>query len=973
MSVLNITVQRLLIAVAVININACSMLKINFGEDEAVEQVATLADLSPAVMPDKTASLPIVDLDTLVETYREVLEVTDDENIRLRVLHRLAGLEMKRGEQRLFEEETVGGQFTLAIEAYKGLLKDNPNHERNDRLLYQLSKAYDLGGETEKSLTVLNELITDYPQSLHYGEAQFRRAEIFFTRGDYAGAESAYAEVIAQGRSHQHYQNALYMVGWSQFKQERFRASLKPFTQVLDNTVPRDNNLDRLPRGQRELTQDVFKIMSVVFSYLDGAQTIDEVYEVFGERQYLPLLYDQLGQLYLKQERYRDSAETYRAYVDRYPWSDQAPVFYASLIDAYIAGGFPEDVLQEKENYITAYGIHSDYWQHKSEASRDYIRPFLEKYLPELARHYHAQAQGIRNSITTLKLTAKFAAKNVETLDKLAIDHYLKAGNYYQEFVDTFPEDDQVPEMHFLLAESRFEAGVFDQSIDAYEIVAYQYPDHQRGAVAGYAALVAYRELLKGLPATDYKNQDELSEHEQWTRLKIASQLRFANTFQQDPRAAAVLTKSAEELLALEEYQHALDAARQLTRYEPPAEKPLRKTAWLVIGHSEFELHNYANAEVAYQQTLNLLDSNDRSNDGVRLAIIDRLAASVYKQAEQALAQGKPMLAVDQFLRVGEVAPTSAISVTAQYDAANTLMNSGNYLRAIPVLDRFRNNHPDNPLSADIPAKMVVAYQQSGQWSQAADELTAIYEASDDEAVKQESLYQAAEYYEKAGDNETAIVRYRSYAHAYPEPFPIAMEARYQLSELYLEAGEDYKRRFWLKKIMSADKTAGDQRNDRSIYLAAFSANVLADDAYQAFKKQRLDLPLKSSLKKKKQGLNKTLAAYQKVVDYGVEEFATQATYRIASVYSQLSKDLIHSERPAKLDELALEQYEILLEEQAFPFEEKSIDIHEANVQRSWTGIYDDGVKNSFSALRELLPARYGKDERGVEVANDIY
>lgn len=964
--------RYVLLSSVLVGSSGCSMMQYKnyFSDsDEASEPVATLADLSPAILPDKTATLPAVDLDTLVATYREVLDVTNDADLRLRVQRRLAGLEMKRGEQKLYEQETVGGQFDLAIQAYQGLLTSNPSHIGNDRILYQLSKAHDLGGESDQSMLVLNQLVTNYPESDHYGEAQFRRAEIFFSRSDYRNAGEAYGEVINQSPDHQHYQNALYMYGWSQFKQERYRASLKPFSQVLDSNVPADNNLETLERGQRELTLDVFKVMSIVFTYLDGANSIADVYESLGERHYMPLLYDNLAQLYLKQERYRDSAEAYRAYINRYPSSDQSPVFYARLIDAYIAGGFPDDVLLEKENYIQNYGIHSDYWLQKEEASRDYIRPFLEKYLPELARHYHAKAQGIREGLAAPKTGQSLKEKERLRLEETAVSDYLTAGNYYQEFIDSFPEDDQVPEMHFLFAESRFEAGVFDESIEAYEVVAYKYPDDKRGATSGYAAIVAYGFLIEQLPEGSEDVVDDMSVYETWTRLKIASQLRFSSTYQNDPRAAAVLAKSAEELLALQEYTHAIEAAQQLTRRNPPAEKSLRKTAWLVIGHSAFELQQYAQAENAYQETLQVLASNDSN----RQAIVDRLAASVYKQAEDALAAGNSTLAVEQFLRVAEVAPSSAISVTAQYDAANTLMSTASYGMAITVLERFRSDYPSNPLSADIPAKMVVAYEAKGEWSKAADELTAIYQNSDDEAIKQESLYQAAVNYEKAGDKPTAILRYRSYAHAYPQPFPIAMEARYKLSELYLDANDDYKRRFWLKKIIAADKGAGVQRTERSRYLGAYSSSVLADDEYQRFKQQRLTLPLKNSLRKKKNALNKTLKAYNNVVEYRVEEFATLATYRIASVYSQLSKDLMASERPANLDELALEQYEILLEEQAFPFEEKAIDIHEANIQRSWAGIYDEWVKKSFLAMGELLPARYGKQERQGSGANDIY
>lgn len=979
----------------VLNLVGCafSQLSLSGGETTA-EKIPTLADLQPAQMPDTSKTLPAVDLDTLVSTYRDVLSVTDDPGLRLQVMQRLAGLEMKRGEQLLYEQETVGGQFDLAIESYQALLKQNPHSPDSDRLLYQLSKAHDLSGNTNQSMAVLDTLVTQFPNSPHYSEAQFRRAEIFFARGDYRSAEQAYSDVIKYGKAGVHYPNALYMHGWSQFKLERYLQSLASFTAVLDLNIPPDNDLESLSRGQRELTKDTFRIMSVVFSYLDGPQTIAEVYNDAGERHYMPLLYDNLGKLYLEKERFKDSAEAYRAYVDRYPQSDQAPVFYASLIDAYLSGGFSEDVLLEKERYVNLYGIRGEYWPQKSEASRDYIRPFLEKYLPELAKHFHARAQektavltgtaissaADKTSLAATDATTTSGRAEVEKsrqksnkpltskqrteLQQAAIAQYLQAGNYYQEFMDTFPEDDQVPEMHFLLAESRFEAQVYDQAIAAYEIVAYKYPDHKRGAVAGYAAIIAYGRLLESLPDAEANQQ-----YEYWLRLKIGSQLRFANTFQNDPHATAVLTKSAEELLALREYQQALEAATQLVNREPPAENSLRKTAWLVIGHSEFELQHYAQAETAYQQTLTIIASSDPT----RPAIVERLAASVYKQAETALAAGDPIFAAQEFLRVAVVAPTSSISVTAKYDAANTMMDAASWGSAIAVLNSFRKEYPNHPLTADIPAKIVVAYQQDGQWARAADELTAIFQKSDDELVKKESLYQAAELYEKAGDTASAIERYREYAHAYPDPFPIAMEARFKLSELYLQTGDEDKRRFWLKKMIDADQSAGKLRTDRSHYLAAMSSSVFADDNYRTFSSIQLTLPLKSSLKRKKQALNKVLSSYQSVADYGVAEFATLATYRIGEIYRQLSGDLMDSQRPANLDELALEQYELLLEEQAFPFEEKAIAIHEANSQRSWEGVYDQWIKESFNSLKKLLPARYGKEERGVEFSDDIY
>ena len=148
---------------------------------------------------------------------------------------------------------------------------------------------------------------------------------------------------------------------------------------------------------------------------------------------------------------------------------------------------------------------------------------------------------------------------------------------------------------------------------------------------------------------------------------------------------------------------------------------------------------------------------------------------------------------------------------------------------------------------------------------------------------------------------------------------------------------------------------------------------MFAGEEFDQFQRIKLTLPIKKSLKAKKSALDKTLKAYKKVLDYGVAEFSTEANYRIGNVYSQLSRDLMDSERPTGLDPLAMEQYEILLEEQAYPFEEKSIELLEANAQRAWNGFYDDWVKQSIKELSTMLPARYGKKEAAVEVSHGLH
>ena len=155
--------------------------------------------------------------------------------------------------------------------------------------------------------------------------------------------------------------------------------------------------------------------------------------------------------------------------------------------------------------------------------------------------------------------------------------------------------------------------------------------------------------------------------------------------------------------------------------------------------------------------------------------------------------------------------------------------------------------------------------------------------------------------------------------------------------------------------------------------LAARATLELAEPARQRFADARITQPLADSLKRKKSLMEEAVRAYGDAADFGVAEVTTAATFRLGEVYQQFGRDLMESERPADLDELALEQYDLLLEEQAFPFEEQAIDLYETNAARSVDGVYDEWVQRSFAALAKLMPGRYAKLERSEDVVTALY
>jgi len=193
------------------------------------------------------------------------------------------------------------------------------------------------------------------------------------------------------------------------------------------------------------------------------------------------------------------------------------------------------------------------------------------------------------------------------------------------------------------------------------------------------------------------------------------------------------------------------------------------------------------------------------------------------------------------------------------------------------------------------------------------------------------------------------------------------------LLEIARQTGNDTEVVARLEEFVQIDATAGAQRSDRSRFLAAKASLELADPVRRRFEVVKFTQPLADSLKLKKDLMEDVISAYTSAADYGVAEVTTAATFRLGEVYEQFSADLIDSERPADLEADALEQYEILLEEQVFPFEEKAIDLYKANADRAPNGVYDEWVQRSFERLARLMPARYAKEERSEDVVTALY
>jgi tetratricopeptide (TPR) repeat protein len=907
---------------------------------------------APPTIRDLTAHPADVHADTPAEAsaakamdnYRRFLDLQNtDPKLRAEAMRRLGDLNLEAGQLERMEKEL--GQIDLmggeAIGLYTTLLKAYPDYARNDQVLYQLARAYETTGQPEQALATLDRIVARYPKSPQIDEVQFRRGELLFSAKQYAAAEAAYAQVIKDGPGRPFYEQSLYKHGWSLFKQSMNEESLPSFAGVLDQKLVAPGGhlrrLEDLSRADRELVEDTLRVMSITFSYLDGAQTLDAFLAKHGDAPYSHLLYARLGDLYVDKQRYQDAATTYRAYVARDANSDYAPNLSMQAIEAYRKGGFSQLVLDGKREYVERYNFGAPFWQGRKRADYPTVVQELKTNLKDVATYFHASAQ---------------KSKKVED--------YQQAARWYRTSLESFPDDPDSAATNYLLAETLFESHQYAQAATEYEHTAYGYPKNDKSATAAYAGLVAYQKA-----EADLSGPEKID----WHKRSVDASVKFAQTFPEHPDSAGVLTRAAEDIFAAHDLTRATQVAQMVLARQPPVDPQKQRIAWTIIGQSSFDQGAYDRAESAYINARQLSAADPK----MRADLNERIAETVYKQGEAKQKAGDSAGAVDDFLRVGKVAPESKVLATSQYDAAAGLIAMKQWDRAIVVLEGYRRDFPKSERSEEVTRKLAVAYQQGNRPAEAAVEFERIAaNPSEDRAVRREALLRSADLYQQAHNTPKMVASLERFVADYPTPIPDAMEARQRLADQAAKDGNTAREQQWYREIVKTDAQAGPARTDRTRYLAAKAQLALAAPARDAFRSVHLVAPLKKSLVAKRKALEAALAAYKTAADYHVAEVTTAATFEMAELYRVLGKDVMSSERPKKLSKDELEQYEALLEEQAFPFEEQAIALHEVNTGRARDGVYDEWVKKSYAALAELKPGRYGKTELTQDVVTKL-
>ena len=865
---------------------------------------------------------------------------------------------------------------------YQDLLERMPAAESKADIYYELAKNYDLLTQKDESIATLKILAEKHPETPYLTEVNFRLAEYAFAKNRFSESAAYYAKVLENSKS-SFYDQALYKRAWSLYRSADFEAALPLFFSYADKIWVKPQKSAQ----ETESLENALDVISLSFIQMDGARSLNAHFDKTGSKFYESIIYNRLAKTYIDKKIYKEAAEIYAAFIARHPFDPDAPELSSAIINTYDLGGFPSLVVSAKEQFVEHYNTESNYWKQASPDIQARLRPTLEGHIVELAKHYHATAQ-----------------------ETGQIADYEKAAKWYRAHLALNPKEEDAVAVNQLLAEVLYASKNYPEAITEFEKTAYGYSANPKAQDAAYFALLTYQEwdkflaadlnarkiimpkrvastikyaekfaedkntpiVMQGLIQYLYDNYKDYDDSVKQLSQDIEKQVkRIVATFPQEKSSALMVQGLTNLYLHFKDYDSAVRTAAALLAINPPVDEKLRVEAATVIADAHFDKGNLEEADKAYQQVLafNIKDSKQKS------VYQDRLATTYYRQAEKLRNDKNPEQAAQAFLKAAEVASDAKLKATADFDAADVLYKAEKYPEAIPILIAFKTKHPESPLAQDMLEKLAFAYEKSGDLTNAAQQFQAIAvrDQKKNPAAAREAVWAAAETYEKAQQPEQALKIYQQVIADNSNPVDLRAEAYNRSYVYYSKNNLNDQVQNTLKGMAQFYDKLGDKAPPRVKYLGAMAHFKLAQPVYDSFAAIPLTQPLKASLAPKKKAMQLAISTYNKVASIGVAEFTTAANYQQALIYQKLAADLMSSEKPKSMNDLELEQYTILLEEQTEPFNQKAIDIYKANANLVTQDVYDTFVQKSFAALAELEPGRYNKSELVEDAINEIY
>jgi TolA-binding protein len=898
--------------------------------------------------------------------------------------------------------------FRPSIALYQRLITHFPAYKLNDAAYYLLGYCLEKQNDFENGQVAYKTLIARYPKSKFVTEAWVRIGEYYFDAYNDAGALAKAAEAYEAAvavKDSTLYDKALYKLGWTYYKMDRFDDAVTRFLALADYYEAQKKEKDADTGGDLRNEALQYAAISLADEKWGSLAKAKAAFAKLGGRPYEGEVYRKMGDVFFDQTRHADAVAAYQLALARNPLMDDAPMVQQRIVEAYERDRKLDEAFKESEKLATNYGPGTP-WYEKHKRDPDFISQvatLAEKSLYGSAVYHHQQA---------------LALKQQGKLDQ-AKSAFEIAARAYAAYLQRYPRSKNAYEVQFFAAECQYNSLQFAEAAKNYDAIRESTADTRYAKDAAYAAVLSWQKLLEQLqrekklatyPVLRSKDRPEgeqikpipLAEVE---KRFVAASDAYLVAYGTDDKAPGVAYKAAELYYAHNDFPEARRRFEQIIQTYPRNE--VAKFATNLIVESYLVDKDWKSVEeVSARLALNtsVIDpKSDLYKDLNKFKLAGR-----FKLADEMMARGDFDAAAKKYIELVDEDPKNEFADKALNNAAVCYENTRRFDSALKLYERIFREYPNSKLADAALFRVAVNAENSYDFDKAVDNyqrLVKDYPASKNREAAlfnagrllegqqryrdaaqtftryvdlfpnaedaPKNQYRAALLYEKQGDQKGEIKALEAFVKKFsakPQQAELVVDAQKRIGEAYQKLGDDRDAR----KAFEVAAREFDRRGLKpeaaplGAEAAAQARFQLAEYEFKEFDKLKIGgraKALEQSFTVKRAAVKKVNDAYNEVFKYKRLEWTLASLYRKGFALERFGQTILETPVPPevkRLGEEAVASYQDQLQQQTAALEDKAVESYVATLAEARKNrINNDWTKRTLEALNRYRPKEY--------------
>lgn len=605
---------------------------------------------------------------------------------------------------------------------YKEILTQYPAYDRLDQVIYRLGDGLIEDGKGAQAVSYLQRLVKNYPNSKFLPDAHLALAEFFF-KEELLGASRDNYQAVLKFEDNPNYDFALYKLGWVFYNQGEFRKSVDTFKAVVERT-------DEKLGFQKQAVNDL------VVAYAEIDDGWKEVREYLMKSHDKEFTYKKLGQmagLYEGQGKSEKAVDIYEYFIAERPDNKRIPEWMESIIVAKKKINDFDDLEKTMNTYVS-YLDRDGTWAQKNKENTGQLNnaDLLSKAsLAFLANTYHVRAQ---------KQDTK--------------PDYLKAVDYYKEFIRRFPDAPASFDMNFFVADIYLvQLDEFENGAKYYQHVVDLYKDEKTpegakkkdvedivqesafGVVSAYNALVKANHpdsvLVKMAEYQEKYGDKEIKKDkvESGTKAKpnpkkpllkyekgfVEASDQYSEMYPNEDVTPTVDYVSAEVYKARGHYDKAIPRYESIIENAPKHRYASYAGGSLLVANYVLENWDAVEKWARYMLKNKIFEVTPKED------LVQAIALAINERATELKEAKKFDEATAELLRLAEEFPKSDLAPGALFNAGAIYEAGDNLNKAVSAYERVVNDYPASLQAPEALFVMGAIFEARADFEKAAD------------------------------------------------------------------------------------------------------------------------------------------------------------------------------------------------------------------------------------------------------------